>query len=322
MAAVYPESGWTEWILARRPPRARLPDPERPHGVFMEEERLASGEIARSGVILLTNRECPWRCLMCDLWKDTTLQSVPAGAIPGQIAFAVREWERAGALPRQVKLYNSGSFFDAAAIPPGDVGAIADAVGFADNVVVESHPALIGERAAALQGRLAGALEIALGLETAHPEVLRRLNKKFDLRAFARAVEFLRRRAIAVRAFVLVNPPFLGADEGIEWAVKSAAFAFSCGAGAVSLIPTRTGNGAMEALQASGEFIPPTLGSLEAAQRQSLALGQGRVFADTWGIDTFASCRRCAEARIARIQAMNLEQRNRPPVACPDCGGT
>ena len=53
--------------------------------------------------------------------------------------------------------------------------------------------------------------------------------------------------------------------EGIEWAVKSAEYAFKHGATVVSLIPTRLGNGAMEWLRETGEFAPPRLSSLETA---------------------------------------------------------
>ena len=80
-----------------------------------------------------------------------------------------------------------------------------------------------------------------MGLETVHPTVLPRLNKRFTLEQFAQAATFLRKNGIEVRAFVLVQPPFMRASEAVEWAVKSAQFAFSCGAGVVSLIPTRAG---------------------------------------------------------------------------------
>ncbi|HUJ45369.1 MAG TPA: hypothetical protein VLW52_17365, partial [Opitutaceae bacterium] len=177
MSSAYPTRGRSAWILAQRPPRPAAPDPYAPHGVFLEKERLASGAVVDSGVVLLTNRECPWRCLMCDLWKDTTRDSVPAGAIPRQVDVAVRAWTEAGMQPAQVKLYNSGSFFDPAAIPPADYAPVARRLAFAQNVVVESHPLLVGERARELRDLLSGSLEVALGLETAHPEVLRKLNK-------------------------------------------------------------------------------------------------------------------------------------------------
>ena len=226
MASAYPARGRTAWILAQRPPRPAAPDPNAPHGVFLERERLASGAVADSGVVLLTNRECPWRCLMCDLWKDTTRRSVPEGAIPRQVEFAVRKWSDSGTLPVQVKLYNSGSFFDPAAIPPADYAPVARRLAFARHVVVESHPLLVGERARVLRDLLSGSLEVALGLETAHPEVLAKLNKKFDLAQFARAAEFLAAGRIALRAFILVHPPFMNETEGAEWVVKSAEFAF------------------------------------------------------------------------------------------------
>jgi len=292
-----------------------------PHGVFLERERLASGAVADSGVVLLTNRECLWRCLMCDLWKDTTRRSVPKGAIPRQVEFAVRQWSDSGNLPVQVKLYNSGSFFDPAAIPPADYAPVARRIAFARHVVVESHPLLIGDRVRVLRDLLAGSLEVALGLETAHPEVLHRLNKKFDLGQFARAAEFLAAERIALRAFLLVNPPFMNEQEGAEWVVKSAEYAFDCGAAAVTLIPTRTGNGAMERLRESGEFVPPTLATLETAQRGVLALGRGRVFADTWALEPFSTCPDCFTARRERMETINWTQRDMPPIRCEVCGG-
>jgi len=322
MISAYPPRGRSAWILAQRPPRPRVPDPNAPHGVFLERERLSSGMVVDSGVVLLTNRECPWRCLMCDLWKDTTRDSVPEGAIPRQVESAVRIWSDSGALPVQVKLYNGGSFFDPAAIPPADYEPVARRIAFARHVVVESHPLLVGDRARALRDMLSGSLEVALGLETAHPEVLRKLNKGFDLTQFARAADFLAAQRIALRVFILVNPPFLDGQSGLEWAVKSAGFAFACGAGSVTLIPTRAGNGAMERLRESGEFVPPTLAMLEEAQRAALALGRGRVFADTWALEPFSSCPRCFAARRERLEAANQAQRDLPPVRCEACGGS
>ena len=321
MVSAYPARERSTWILAQRPPRTGEPDPEKPHGVFLEEEKNAAGAVVSSGVVLLTNKECPWRCLMCDLWKDTTTYSVPVGAIPRQIDFALTAWEARGLLPVQVKLYNSGSFFDPAAIPPEDYAVIADKVAFAQNNVVEFHPRLIGHLTFHLRDLVSGSLEVAMGLETAHPETLERLNKNFDLTQFAQAAELLRREKIALRAFVLVKPPFMDEAEGLEWAVKSADFAFSCGASAVSLIPTRPGNGAMERLLASGEFVPPQLRTLERALDGALALKKGRVFADTWGLDPFSACPKCFAARQRRLHAINLAQEPQAIVQCPDCDG-
>jgi radical SAM enzyme (TIGR01210 family) len=267
-----------------------------------------------SAIILLTNKECPWRCLMCDLWKHTLPYSVPPGAIPKQIDYALTAL---GVQPEQLKLYNSGSFFDSAAIPPADYPAIAGRVAFAKHVIVESHPRLVGEKALRLRDLLDGSLEVAMGLETVHPQILPKLNKRFTLEQFAQAAAFLRKEQIEVRAFVLVKPPFLKEEEAVEWAVESARFAFSCGAGVVSLIPTRPGNGALDRLMETGQFAPPSLRVLEQSLEFSLRLRAGRVFADTWDLERFSSCSACFKDREHRLNMMNLAQRILPPVQCP-----
>src|SRR5439155_17935659 len=81
------------WIMGRRPARNPL-DPQRPYAFMIEEERAESGEIVAVATVFLTNRECPWRCLMCDLWRNTLLETVPPGAIPAQIDYALAELAR------------------------------------------------------------------------------------------------------------------------------------------------------------------------------------------------------------------------------------
>ena len=97
--SVYPEQSRERdrWILSRRSQR-NLVDPRRPHASLVEEECAVSGEIVSVATIFLTNRECPWRCLMCDLWKNTLTETVPVGAIPAQIDYALAQW-RAGVTP-------------------------------------------------------------------------------------------------------------------------------------------------------------------------------------------------------------------------------
>src|SRR3954468_10149807 len=248
-----------DWVVSRRGARNQV-DPKRPYHFLIEEERAKSGEVVPVATIFLTNRECPWRCLMCDLWKNTLTESVSAGDIPGQIAYGLRRlagdaspslYRRVSLAhargseqqPRQIKLYNSGSFFDAAAIPPSDYPAIAGLVGKFERVIVECHPALIGSRVLEFQSLLAGKLEVAMGLETVHPEVLPRLNKRMTLEMFAKAAEFLGENEIDLRSFVLLKPPFLSEEESLIWAQRSLEFAFDCGATVVSLIPVRRGNG-------------------------------------------------------------------------------
>ena len=53
----------------------------RPQQFLVEQERAESGEVVSVATLFLTNRECPWRCIYCDLWKNTTTETVPFGAI-------------------------------------------------------------------------------------------------------------------------------------------------------------------------------------------------------------------------------------------------
>lgn len=159
-----------------------------------------------------------------------------------------------------------------------------------------------------------------MGLETVHPEVLARLNKRMTLPQFRRAAEFLGASGIALRVFILVRPPWLSECEGMEWARRSLEFAWECGASACSLIPTRAGNGAMEALAAAGEFAPPSLASLEQVMEYGLERGTGRVFVDLWDLHRFSPCPDCSASRIERLREMNRTQQILPRVQCPSCG--
>jgi archaeosine synthase beta-subunit len=305
-----------KWILAHRPDR-RLLDPWRPYAYSIEDECAATGQVVRVATVFLTNRECPWRCLMCDLWRNTLTGDTPAGAIPAQIDHALT------ALPpaRHIKLYNSGSFFDRRAIPAGDYKAIAARINNFERVIVECHPALVGESCIRFRDLMTARLEVAMGLEIAHPEILAQLNKRMTLDEFAATAAWLRQNEVDIRVFVLVKPPFLTDEaEALFWAERSVDFAFDCGASVVSLIPTRPGNGALEKLAAHGAFAPPRLSTVEEALAYGIELKRGRVFADLWDLGQQRTCAACHESRVSRLHEMNLLQRVLPPIACRHSG--
>jgi archaeosine synthase beta-subunit len=306
-----------KWVLERRPDRETL-DPQKPYLFFVEEELSASGEILPVATIFLTNRECPWHCVMCDLWRNTLTTSVPPGAIPAQIDFALSQLPAS----RVLKLYNSGSFFDSRAIPIEDHPAIAETANNFDRLIVENHPALVDDDCLRFRDRLKCRLEIAMGLETVHPDILPKLNKRMTLEQFSAAATFLRAHDVDLRVFILVQPPFMQPHEAVLWAQRSVDFAFDCGATAVTLIPTRGGNGAMEALAADQQFSPPRLETLETSFSYGLCLKRGRVFADLWGAEKIPCCPVCRIARISRLHQMNLSQSNLAPARCQSCTST
>jgi radical SAM enzyme (TIGR01210 family) len=306
----------TSEIRAARGPK-NVVDPRRPYAWLVEDELSARGLVEPVAVLFLTNRECPFSCLYCDLWKNTTDESIEPGDILEQIDFALEQLPPA----RSIKLYNSGNFFDPKAIPPHDLPAIAERVARFHTVIVENHPRFCTDACLHFRDQIRGQLEVAIGLETIHPEVLPALNKRMTVDDFDSAVEFLTSAGIHVRTFILLRPPFLDEEEGVAWALKSVEHAFDAGARVCSVIPTRGGDGLMPSLIQSGDFAPPRFDSLEKVAASGLHVGRGRLFIDLWDAEKFLACPHCAKARIERLAQFNLTQQLPPKIACA-CGGS
>lgn len=307
------------WIDDKEITRARTGknpvDPWHPYAFLVEPEHSAAGLVEDVATIFLTNRECPFHCLMCDLWKNTLDTRVPDGAIPAQIDYALERLPAA----RHIKLYNSANFFDPQAIPRADWPAIAHRVKRFQTVIVENHPRLCTGDCAQFRDLTGTQLEVALGLETIHPEILPRLNKHMTTADFETAVTQLRSWDIPTRAFILLRPPYLTEAEGVDWACRSIRFAFDSGVRCCSVIPVRGGNGIMEQLQMEGWYSPPSLAALEEVLDFGLSLQRGRVFVDLWDVERFASCERCASLRRERLRRANLSQAIEQPIACAEC---
>ena len=327
----------------------------------VEAERGPDGESVPSATVFLAGAECPFTCVFCDLWRYTIDGPTPAGALPAQLRAALDQLpgllRDAGlGLCAQLKLYNASNFFDPRAVPEADWEPIARLAAPFRRVVVECHPRLVDGRVRRFADLLPGQLEVAMGLETAHPEALSRLGKQLTLEQFDRAAGRLRADGVDLRVFVLVGVPFVPAEEQAEWAVASVRYAARAGARSVALIPVRGGNGELERQRRLGRFEPPDLALLEEclagaaevaaarspehgpedsrdAARTSPAvqvnLGDGRrgsrpslaVQVDPWDLDRVGSgCESCRDERVAAIREMNRTGTPRR-TACDDCGG-
>ena len=105
---------------------------------------------------------------------------------------------------------------------------------------------------------------------------------------FANAASQLRAFGVSLRVFVLICPPFVPPNEQDAWLLASVAFAEDCGASVISLIPTRAGNGAMEALTAQRLFVAPTRADitrsfdLVRSQFSSRESRAPRILLDPW----------------------------------------
>ncbi|MFN9371982.1 MAG: radical SAM protein [Planctomycetaceae bacterium] len=307
--------------------RASLPF-DRPAAAFVEHEPVAGKGTTTVATLFLVNRECPFECVYCDLWRHTTPESGPPGSIPGQIRRGLADLPSA----REIKLYNSGNFFDPRAIPLADHPAIARLCAGFERVIVENHPRLCGERCGEFLARLQGEsrqlerspqeirLEVALGLETVDPRSWPRLNKQMTPDDFREAARRLRGEGIDVRAFVMLQPPFVPPADAVASAIETVEFAWDSGARLVAVIPTRATTRTVRQWQAAGTFAEPRIGQLEQLLEVLLPRARGLLTVDTWDLERFCDCTACRGSRQARLQAINLAQRLLPGVACAQCG--
>lgn len=291
-------------------------DPWQAHGSLIEDERRPNGTIERALTVFLAGAECPFTCSFCDLWRWTIDTPSPEGALPHQLSTLLDTVSEA---PQRLKLYNASNFFDARAVPPVDRPRIAAlASGFA-GVTVESHANTIGAPVLDFAHMLSGRLEVAIGLETIHPDAMAHANKRMTLPGFDAAARFLTTHDIDLRVFVLLGAPYVPCDAAVEWAVKSVAYAGARGAAVVSVIPVRGGNGELERLESLGHFTPPSLAHLEATIDACLPTGHAVITADLWDIDRLTACPACRSTRIDRLRRINLTGIAEPPISCPVC---
>jgi len=301
----------SNWIVSSRGKKNDI-DFRKPYACLVEKECTVHKKIEDTAIIFLSNKECSFKCLMCDLWKNTSDNSVSPGDIPAQIEWALERLPTA----KHLKLYNSGSFFDERAIPEVDYERIAALIKNFETVIVESHPKLINDKCLRFRDMLQPELEIAIGLETVNEDVLLKLNKQMTLENFSNSVDFLLQNEIRSRAFILLRPPFMSESEGVYWAKQSIDFAFKVGVACCTVIPVRAGNGAMDQLMKNGNFSLPNINSLETVLEYGLELNAGRVFADVWDLELFSNCEKCITERTNRLTEMNLSQKIENKVSC------
>jgi hypothetical protein len=301
-------------ILAARGPRADV-DRDKPYASLVEGECGHDGLLEDIATIFVTNAECPYHCLVCDLWKYTTPRGEPPTPVAKQVETALAD------LPRtdHVKIYNAGSFFDNGAITASERAQIAALLKDRRTLIVECHPNLVDSRCVEFASSIAPTqLQVAMGLETIDPDLLPLLGKGMSLDDFDHSTQLLTDHGILVRAFILLGPPGHHGEQAVYWAKRSIDHAFAVGVECCVVIPVRPGNGIVDQLENEGSFSRPTLAELESVIEYGLQIGKGRVFADLWDIEDFFDCTQCSASRAAALRNSNFNQQSVTPTPC-DC---
>ncbi len=244
------------------------------------------GEPVRVRTLFLRGSECRFHCTMCDSLAEYVCRVTPVGDITRQIELALSDLVDHPSPPVWLKLYNASNFFDPKNIPVEDLPTIASLVRPFQRIIVECHPRLITrEKLAAFQAQCQPAqLEVAMGLECVHPDVLRKLNKQMTLEQYRDAVALCLSQRATVRSFVLLQPPWLTQSEAMVWCQASIEAARQMGVRHVSVIPVRGSAGVMAQLASSGEFSSPSAEMLENVLSHNLSLADCPGYSGSLGL--------------------------------------
>ncbi len=296
----------TKTILQMRGQRSMV-DPSTAPATVTEIERDAYGVPKQATTVFLIGKECPFRCLMCDLWKNTVAEPPPAGSLVTQLEAILPQITHR----EIIKLYNASNFFDPQVVPTAERTELGRLVRDFELVVVENHPKLVSGQVVDFAAQLGGQLQVAMGLETADAMILAWLNKQMSLSDYKSACTFLLEHKISIRTFLLLPAPGVEADKMVEHTLASVHQTLQCGSEVTSLIPLRTGNGVMDWLIEQRHVQLPELDAVVETFRTSLQISrqtEQRIFLDLWNLDTLADEGVDAASVCSQLERWNLNQ--------------
>ncbi len=152
---------------------------------------------------------------MCGYAKDTLGRSATPAELAEQLDRALARYQE----EPYVKVYTSGSFLDDREVDPASRAALVRAFsGRARRLLFETLPEFAtSETLEPLREAFSGEVEVALGLESTHPDVLGRLvHKNAPPREYLDAGDRVRALGLRAKAYLLLKPPYLTESEAIR----------------------------------------------------------------------------------------------------------
>ncbi len=226
--------------------------------------------------IVLPTRGCSWAlsesggCSVCGYVNDSSRdQPIPSEQILEQIQDSLNRV--IPTKPIELKLFNSGSFFDERDVPRNLRLQILDLVKKTPEVMllsVESRPEyllnqqeMIDETNKQLKPIK---LEIGIGLESSNSAILKDCwNKGFSFEDYRKSVEIAHLHGIQIKTYILIKPPFLTEAEAIYDSIMTTFEAVRIGTDVISFNPCNIQNGTLaHELAKKGRYQPPWLWSI------------------------------------------------------------
>jgi hypothetical protein len=287
--------------------RTSTEDLKSPVSIWREQD-VIDGRKVDAFVAILRTRGCWWSwqkgCTMCG-YNAASSRAVTPEHLRAQLQKAVQRYQG----EPMVKLYTSGSFLDPEEVPLALRAEILSSFGTAERVLFESRPEFItSTNLDGIDPRSA----VAIGLETANGEYLRRcVRKGFTVSDYAKAAEMLLERKIPLRTYLLLKPPYLSERAAVEDAIASIGFAgrFS---ESVSINPVNVQRDTVvDALWRRGNYRPPWLWSLVEVLRQGKTVTSARIMSSPSGGGTprgVHNCDRCDRKILDAVLRFSFDQ--------------
>lgn len=226
--------------------------------------------------VVMPTHGCSWAlsesggCSVCGYVNDSSRdKSIPSEQILIRIKDLLNQVDPEK--PIELKLYNSGSFFDETDIPEKLRLKIIDLIKKTPNIFrlgVESRPEFVLNNLNIVKDTKNSLdsvnLEIGIGLESSNNAILRDCwNKGSSFEEYTRCVEILRLSGIRTKSYILIKPPFLTEAEAIYDALRTSHDAISIRTDVLSLNPCNVQNGTLaHHLQKKDRYQPPWLWSV------------------------------------------------------------
>jgi radical SAM enzyme (TIGR01210 family) len=266
-------------------------------------------------------------CTMCPFTNETLYETDRTSTISAETYITQFENAFSGedTLDKYqiVSVYNDGNFFAKREMPPEVRQHIYKRVveSQCQTLMVESLPQFVTKEFVEEAKQILGdkKLIVGIGLQSAD-NLVRELciNTTCTKRGFERAVELLYEYECIPKIYLMVKPPFLTEEEGIQDAVSSLRYLYSQGLKEATLCPTRISPHTVASeLYKQGAYTPPWLWSVVEILRQTHKEGSPRVACVNLRSTDFVSihpgnCDLCSDELVERIEKFNTSRDFRP----------
>ena len=294
--------------LVKEERRPKSADP-RSYISTWNENDLLHQKVVDAWVIIFRTRGCYWArasgCSMCGYVNDVA-QEVSVEDLRHQLDAALKKYTG----QPMVKVYTSGNFFDDHEVSPEMRATILRELGDrCDKVIVETLSHLLRREQLEQALESVDELEVAFGLESTNPRVLRHsVNKVWGLEEHAKAAALVHDVGATVKTYLLVKPAFLTEREAIEDAIVSGHEA-DPHSDTISFNPVNIqSHTIVDRLFRRGEYRPPWLWSVvEVLQRTRDLKAHVKSHPTAGGIVRGAhNCGVCDRAVVTAIEEFSL----------------